>query len=1553
MESLAKGGSRLSGNYAESESDNAGASVAYRLRFPRPGGWKSSQFSSSASSNPSTSLNSKTPKQHEGMGTHVITRNILLEQLARVQAGIKGDEHNELWHRLVTRKIVTYLLDEEVHPTTLRCLLVLLLSALSSYPPYLAKFKSQGGLVTLQQVLPHFCADPEIYYLLIASVFGQPLLPRLPHVRLMDFYALLTLKVSGEELQLLELLDCVTAMLRAAAQKYSTTMAGGGVDPSISQTGDFTSPEMMREVSVLGQGIAGVQQQHQGSASSDGSETSGFRSVLPSGGVAKLTRTSSAVGSTGSASGSVVAGKNANLSVALVGGSAGSATLMVGLLRFFVEGLNYSFALAAACRRTEFLEALVEIYFDFVRSACSFLEQKDSAREQEHHEEQLRLKGTRAETTMPSSITVPGSSSLSRMSRQGEVDESQSQPRDGPSTAQIDPRGGESEIGQMETNGAVSEFQRTRGAAPSFSDFIDLAPNPSLKPIAVPPPSSQSSNQPPPGGADGLSAVGHPGAPVTPTHGAPVSPPTKMLSAFLGGAPADSLSGFSAALFGTETAAVATVAERTESPCAEALLAVESMGSVTGMAGEGARSTLDLIGEVLAGVALEVRGLPLVESTLEVVPLEVPEDTLVLFQGLCLGRLMKVVKRRLAKDGKWFDSSVWGHNLDKLAYLLVDKVYLGAFGQPGGPKEVLTFLISLLGMANTDKMVEKAPPVGKGTRYTALEPYVLALLRNVNRLMMYSFLTPVLEAQRKGPREGDMGESTEGGDGSRTLSGKESILSSVVIDCSLPSTEALKLFIDHSRLILCAANRDLELTTCLCYNLFQMLLDKDESVRQVAIRIWKMLLTKRGSELEEILTYRRYNGTPVDVLNSGFDLMNSHGVEEFFDWLRIEEESVHDVMFNKATPEWSEFLSTSLKLPGSKLKLLDVKRKKEMSRRSRDNLQHAHKHMELRRKKCPALDILRHAIAVELRLRRQDKYGWVLLAERKWQVCLRALVHERGLWPLLGGGVPHSLPSPLFESNPATAPVLWKLCPTEGLSRMRRRLQRCRVLINLSVQPPWVYPSEEEATIEVVVERQKKAAAAASSIAIPLQLEGGVGGSGRRNDEELERGKGLNSALSSPTSAGVAERASTGAAVGTSAGEAVAFAFPVGAFHNRPPGARVEGRSAGGDGLGLAGPSGKEEGSEGEDVGKPEGMREGKEGAEGKVGGEGRAGAAKWALLGDAYFRQFAIKRKTHAATARESAEEGDLELEDEGEDGKDGVKRSASANDVVTPGSTASTAYGAFKEGLPSPLGALRAPNTPREGEGEWDGKEGGKDEKGMEEGADKVPDSAKSGVAPEESVIDVDLTTEGLKGLEDDGEYLIRPLLEPGDKIKVKYNCERVIGLEKRDGIFLIGASCLYLIENFYLDDEGRICEKERSEEISMLDRELGVDPLATSGSKGDEDVADSVIHQWGGWEQTAAAWRDAKGTNTDAWTGGKLVPSGSKPPQHGETPRGRTLTRGQVASWYPVGAKRKARRVKGDREEEAGQGRGVRLALVGSVWPRWTTRVGSGDWTKCTRF
>jgi hypothetical protein len=70
-------------------------------------------------------------------------------------------------------------------------------------------------------------------------------------------------------------------------------------------------------------------------------------------------------------------------------------------------------------------------------------------------------------------------------------------------------------------------------------------------------------------------------------------------------------------------------------------------------------------------------------------------------------------------------------------------------------------------------------------------------------------------------------------------------------------------------------------------------------------------------------------------------------------------------------------------------------------------------------------------MAAELRVLRQDKYGWVLHAESGWADHVQQLIHERGIWPIQS--------APVDDEEPE-----WQLCLTEGPYRMRKKLERCK-----------------------------------------------------------------------------------------------------------------------------------------------------------------------------------------------------------------------------------------------------------------------------------------------------------------------------------------------------------------------------------------------------------------------------------------------------------------------------------------------------------------------------
>jgi hypothetical protein len=95
------------------------------------------------------------------------------------------------------------------------------------------------------------------------------------------------------------------------------------------------------------------------------------------------------------------------------------------------------------------------------------------------------------------------------------------------------------------------------------------------------------------------------------------------------------------------------------------LLQLESLGSSGGPCGASAAAILDLIAEVLADTLTDqLKGMALVEAAVEAVPLYAGSDTMLVFQGLCLGRMINFLERRLLRDEeehlKKLDKNRWG-----------------------------------------------------------------------------------------------------------------------------------------------------------------------------------------------------------------------------------------------------------------------------------------------------------------------------------------------------------------------------------------------------------------------------------------------------------------------------------------------------------------------------------------------------------------------------------------------------------------------------------------------------------------------------------------------------------------------------------------------------------------------------------------------------------------------------------------------------------------------------------------------------------------------------
>ncbi|XWS76343.1 hypothetical protein CRYUN_Cryun01aG0168100 [Craigia yunnanensis] len=1207
----------------------------------------------------------------ESMGKHVIVRNMLLEMLIDLQVTIKSEEMLEHWHKIVSSKLITYFLDEAVHPTSMRWIVTLLGVCLASSPTFALKFRTSAGYQGLMRVLPSFYDSPDIYYILFCLIFGKPVYPRLPEVRMLDFHALMPSDGGHVELKFVELLESIIAMAKSTFDRLSMQSI------LASQTGNLS--QLVAELVEENADMTGELQ-----------------------GEALMHKTYAA---------------------RLMGGEASAPAAATSVLRFMVDLAKMCPPFSAVCRRAEFLESCVDLYFSCVRSAHTVKMARELSAKSE--EKNLNDCDDASSQNTFSSLPVEQEQSAKTSISAGSFPQAQvsSSSEEMPVSSNFtaeDKEDMKPTTSQEELNKSLLEdvqvFQSIDGdsvdqvsatsSANEFS-FHSIKDN-----LAIQPPHSQSSVSLAIPDSPILSEKSNSKIPLTPSS-SPIIALTSWLSANHNESKnpiiatpsmesSMSIGDIDQSLDLKSGSQGPTAANTTFSVMPKLLLEMDDSGYGGGPCSAGATAMLDFIAEVLADFLTEqIKAAQVVESILEMVPLYVEAESMLVFQGLFLSRLMNFVERRLVRDDeedeKKLDKTKWSSNLDALCWMIVDLVYMGAFPQPAGVLKTLEFLLSMLQLANKDGRIEEAAPTGKGllsiTRGSRqLDAYVHSILKNTNRMILYCFLPSFLITIGEEDLLSSLGLLLEPKKRSSTNSSQE--------DSGIDICTVLQLLVAHRRIIFCPTNLDTDLNCCLCVNLISLLRDQRRNVQNMAIDVVKYLLVHRRASLEDLLVSKPNQGQHLDVLHGGFDKLLTGSLSAFFDWLWSSEQKVNKVLEQCAAIMWVQYIAGSAKFPGVRIKGMEGRRKREMVRRSRDTSKFDLKHWEQVNERRYALEVLRDTVSTELRVVRQDKYGWVLHAESEWQTHLQQLVHERGIFPIRKSSVPE---------DPE-----WQLCPIEGPYRMRKKLERCKLRID---------------SIQNVLDGQ-------------LEL----------GETELSKVK-----------------HEDGPDVSDSDSEAI------------------------------------------------------------------------FSLLNDSV-KQNGV----------------DIELYDESfykesDDVKDVTSVRNGWNDDRASSVNEASLHSALEYG-----GKSSAVSVPI---------------------SESIPGKSEAESPRQSSSVKIDevkITEDKFdKELHDNGEYLIRPYLEPLEKIRFRYNCERVVGLDKHDGIFLIGELCLYVIENFYIGDSGCICEKECEDELSVIDQALGVKKDVT----GSMDFQSKSTSSWGTALKTLVGGR-AWAYNGGAWGKEKVVSSGNLP-------------------------------------------------------------------------
>lgn len=270
-------------------------------------------------------LTSKGPIIRESTGKRIIVRNMLLEMLIDILVTITSEELLEHWHKIVSSKLITYFFDEAVHPTSMRWVMTLLGVCLTSPSTFSLKFRTSGGYLGLVRVLPSFYDSPDIYYILFCLIFGKPVYPRLPEVRLLDFHALMPSDGRQTELKFLELLDSVIAMAKSTFDRLSIQTMIACESGDLNQVSAGLVAELVNGNTEMAGDLQGEALMHK------------------------------------------------TYAARLMGGDASAPVAAIAVLRFMVDLAKMCPPFSVVCRRAEFLENCVELYFSCVRFYFTFL----------------------------------------------------------------------------------------------------------------------------------------------------------------------------------------------------------------------------------------------------------------------------------------------------------------------------------------------------------------------------------------------------------------------------------------------------------------------------------------------------------------------------------------------------------------------------------------------------------------------------------------------------------------------------------------------------------------------------------------------------------------------------------------------------------------------------------------------------------------------------------------------------------------------------------------------------------------------------------------------------------------------------------------------------------------------------------------------------------------------------------------------------------------------------------------------------------------------------
>ncbi|CEP07883.1 hypothetical protein [Parasitella parasitica] len=316
-------------------------------------------------------------------------------------------------------------------------------------------------------------------------------------------------------------------------------------------------------------------------------------------------------------------------------------------------------------------------------------------------------------------------------------------------------------------------------------------------------------------------------------------------------------------------------------------------------------------------------------------------------------------------------------NAAKFSQMAADAVIQGRFRE-GGAEQTYDLLATLLEILHTDDT----------GRYAVNDASVIAIYRSFNRMI----LVKISDLEH-----GDL-------DSQRTV-------------------VFLEYCIHHQKIILSAKNNDMEFMRCFCYHLYRYLLSSDDTIRDAAASMWKLLVLQRPDTVDAIFNVL-VKGVELEDLIDGFKQMLEMDLESFYRWLDSRKVELNILFTEHISKAWESTILQENKYSKETFKTYITRRINKLKRIQKLEGYEQEIMLDYTLKTLSWSQSIQDIEMSRFTKALQDFDGHENFIRSEWTRIAADLVRERSIW------------GPRVSLD-----LKWRLDYTEGPNRMRKRLQ--------------------------------------------------------------------------------------------------------------------------------------------------------------------------------------------------------------------------------------------------------------------------------------------------------------------------------------------------------------------------------------------------------------------------------------------------------------------------------------------------------------------------------